>query len=108
MEHMTEKRSKMVIYPGTSRRLKQLGEQIRLARLRRRLSVKLVAERAGASESSVWAVENGSPTVAIGIYANILMAIGIQDDLTLIARDDELGRSLQDAELEGRRRRNKQ
>ena len=103
---MAEKRSKMIIYPGTAKRLTQMGEQIRLARLRRRLSVKLVAERAGVSETSVWAVEKGSPSVAIGIYANVLMAIGMQDDLTLIARDDELGRALQDAELEGRRRRN--
>lgn len=102
---MAEKRSKMIIYPGTAKRLSQMGEQIRMARLRRRLSVKLVAERAGVSETSVWAVEKGSPSVAIGIYANILMAIGMQDDLTLIARDDELGRALQDAELEGKRRR---
>ena len=81
-----------------------MGEQIKLARLRRRYSAKLIAERAGISRSTLWKVEKGNPGVAIGIYAKVLAAIGLGDDITLIARDDELGRAIQDAELlKGRR-----
>lgn len=98
------RRSMMVIYPGTRKCLEQMGEQIRLARLRRNLSVELVAERAGVSRTSVWAVEKGSPTVAIGIYASVLHAIGMQEDLKLIAKDDKLGRTLQDLQLDVRKR----
>ncbi|MBQ9421013.1 MAG: helix-turn-helix domain-containing protein [Lachnospiraceae bacterium] len=98
------KRSMMAVYPGTKKCLQQMGNQIKLARLRRDISVKLVAERAGISETSVWAVEKGSPTVSMGIYAAVLHAIGLRDDLLLIARDDALGRTLQDLKLETRKR----
>ena len=59
----------------------------------------LVAERAGVSRTSVWLVEKGSPSVAMGIYAQVLLALGMQDDLLLIAKDDVLGRTMQDLEL---------
>ena len=80
--------------------LEQLGEQIKLARLRRHLSAELVAERAGVSRATVWNVEKGNPSVAIGIYAAVLHALNNMDkDLLLVAKDDELGRKLQDLEL---------
>ena len=60
------------ILPETEDILKTMGEQIKLARLRRDLPVELVAERAGISRSSLWKVESGSPAVAIGIYAAVL------------------------------------
>lgn len=85
--------------PGTVKRLAQMGEQIKLARLRRNYSVKLIAERAGISRATLWKVEKGDPGVAIGIYAKVLAAIGLPNDITLIARDDELGRIIQDAKL---------
>ena len=76
------------------------GEQIKLARLRRGLSAELVAERAGISRASLWKVEKGEPSVAMGIYAAVLHALNNLDkDLLLIARDDELGRQLQDLNL---------
>ena len=87
------------LLPSTRRILEETGEQIRMARLRRRLSVDLVAERAGITRASVWAVEKGSPSVSMGIYANVLLAIGREKDLLTIARDDELGRRLQDLNL---------
>ena len=81
------------------------GEQIKLARLRRHLSAELVAERAGVSRATVWNVEKGSPSVAIGIYAAVLHALNNMDkDLLLVAKDDELGRKLQDLELTTRKR----
>lgn len=97
-------RKKAVLYPRMERMLGDLGERIKLARLRRKLSVELVAERAKVSRSFVWAVEKGSPAVAIGIYANVLMAIGMAEDLNLIAKDDILGRTMQDLDLPIRKR----
>ncbi|MGN1137367.1 MAG: helix-turn-helix domain-containing protein [Oscillospiraceae bacterium] len=80
-------------------------EQIKLARLRRKLSTELVAEQAGISRATLWQVEKGSPSVAIGIYAAVLHAVNNMDkDLLLIAKDDELGRKLQDLELPVRKR----
>ncbi len=82
-----------------------MGEQIKLARLRRDLSTELVAERAGISRSSLWKVEAGNPSVALGIYAAVLHALNNMDqDLLLVAKDDKLGRKLQDFNLITRKR----
>ena len=95
----------VTVSPKTVQILEQMGEQIKLARLRRRLSAELVAERAGISRATLWNVEKGSPSVAIGIYAAVLHALGNMDsDFLLVAKDDELGRTLQDLELTVRRR----
>lgn len=93
------------ILPATEEILKAMGEQIKLARLRRNLTAGLVAERAGVSRSSLWKVENGNPTVAIGIYAAVLHALNNMDqELLLIAKDDDLVRQLQALELIPRKR----
>lgn len=82
-----------------------MGEQIKLARLRRNLTAELVAQRAGISRASLWKVENGDPSVAMGIYAAVLHALGGMDsDLLLVAKDDELGRKMQDLNLLTRKR----
>jgi transcriptional regulator with XRE-family HTH domain len=95
----------VTVSPKTAEILEQMGEQIKLARLRRRLSTELVAERAGISRATLWNVEKGSPSVAIGIYAAVLHALGNMDnDFLLVAKDDEFGRTLQDLELPVRRR----
>jgi len=71
-----------------------------MARLRRKISAELVAERAGISRATLWAVEKGSPSVSIGTYAAILHSLnGMDKDLLLVAKDDELGRKLQDLDL---------
>ena len=93
------------IMPATENILKTLGEQMKLARLRRNLTAELVAERAGVSRSSLWKVESGNPAVAMGIYAAVLHALNNMDkDLLLVAKDDEMGRKLQDLELITRKR----
>ena len=98
-------RKSVAVLPQTQAILEQLGEQIKLARLRRHLSAELVAERAGVSRATVWNVEKGNPSVAIGIYAAVLHALNNMDqDLLLVAKDDELGRKLQDLELTTRKR----
>jgi len=82
-----------------------MGEQIKLARLRRKISTELVAQRAGISRATLWSVEKGSPSVAVGIYAAVLHALnGMDKDLLLVAKDDELGRKLQDLDLPVRNR----
>ena len=94
-----------VIMPDTRRILETMGEQIKLARLRKKLSVELVSESASISRSTLWAVEKGSPSVAMGIYAVVLHALnGMDEDLLLIAKDDEYGRKLQDMGLKIRKR----
>ena len=93
-------RKKVIIMPETQKRLSQMGEQIKLARLRRNLSSELVAERAGISRTTLWNIEKGSSSVAIGAYAAVLHALNDMDkDFLLIAKDDELGRKLQDLDL---------
>lgn len=93
------------IVPTTEDILKTMGEQIKLARLRRDLSAELVAERAGISRASLWKVESGNPAVAIGIYAAVLHALGNMDkDLALVAKDDAMGRQMQDLNLMTRKR----
>lgn len=98
-------RKAVVILPGTAEILNKMGEQIRLARLRRNLSAELVAERADISRATLWKVEKGDPSVAIGIYAAVLHALNNMDtDLLLVAKDDVMGRTMQDLELSVRKR----
>lgn len=79
--------------------LQRMGENIKLARLRRKLSTLQVAERAGITRTTLWNIEKGSPQVAMGSYCQVLFVLGMAEDLLKLAVDDELGRRLQDAEL---------
>lgn len=99
------KGKKVLLFPRTENILERMGEQIKLARLRRNLSVELVCERAQMSRATLWAIERGSPSVALGYYAAALYALGgMDEDLLLIAANDPLGRTLQDLNLPTRRR----
>ena len=79
--------------------LGSMGEQIKLARLRRDLSSEQVAERAGIARGTLIKVEKGDEGVSMGIYFRVLIALGLGQDILLLAKDDELGRKLQDAKL---------
>lgn len=92
--------SSNIIFPKLSRILTNVGEQIKLARLRRKLSLDQVAERAGIGRSTVIRIEKGDSGVSIGHFINVLRVLGLENDLLLIAKDDELGRKIQDAQLD--------
>ena len=85
-------------------KMQTVGEQIKLARLCRNLSVVQVAERATCSPLTVSRIEKGTPTVAIGIYLRVLYALQLDDDILLLAQKDEMGRALQDLALKHRER----
>ena len=88
-------------------KMQVMGEQIKLARLRRNLSIAQVAERATCSTLTVSRIERGTPSVSIGIYLRVLYALQLEEDILYIAREDELGRRLQDLSLVARRRASK-
>ena len=92
------------LFPETVAILKTFGENIRLARLRRDVTAKLTAERAGISTVTLAQIEKGSPSVALGNYVQVLVTLGLERDLQKVASDDELGRKLQDLGLKERRR----
>lgn len=99
-----DNKKRVIMYPNMVKTLALMGEQIRLARLRRSISVETVTNRSGLSRATVWKIEKGDPTVSIGAYTRVLNAIGLMDDLLLVAKDDEYGRLLQDAGLDRRKR----
>ena len=95
----------VILLPETQKILEQMGLQIKYARLRRKISSELVAERAGISRATLVSIEKGAPSVSIGSYAAVLHALNYMDkDLLLVAKDDELGRKLQDLGLPVRKR----
>jgi transcriptional regulator with XRE-family HTH domain len=87
----------LILLPKNLKILKELGEQIQLARLRRKFSAAQIAERTGMGRKTVYNIEQGSPTVAIGSYLQVLFVLGLEKDLTMVAASDPLGRKLQDA-----------
>ena len=93
------KGKKTVLLPRLIKMLEEVGENIKLARLRRKLTAEQVSERAGISRSTLWQVEKGLASVSFGTYAQVLFVLGLEKDLLLVAKDDVLGRKLQDADL---------
>jgi len=96
-----------ILFPKTEAMLHEFGENLRLARLRRNVTAKLQAERAGISVVTLTKIEQGSPSVALGNYMQVLVSLGLERDILQVAADDELGRKLQDAGLGVRARASK-
>ncbi len=90
---------RVLLVPSLKKILDEVGENIKLARLRRKLSAEQVAERANISRPTLLSIEKGVPGVAMGAYAQVLFVLGLEKDLLKLAVDDVLGRKLQDAEL---------
>jgi transcriptional regulator with XRE-family HTH domain len=92
------------LYPASAKELKALGDRLKDARLRRRFSMETVCARADISRPTLYKIENGDPSVAIGSYVQVLRVLGLVPDLGLVAKEDELGRHLQDESLHQRKR----
>ncbi len=95
---------KRPLLPAQERALAAFGENIKLARLRRNLSSEQVAERAGIARGTLIKIEKGDEGVALGYYFRVLAVLGLDKDLQNVAKDDELGRALQDAKLTVKKR----
>jgi DNA-binding XRE family transcriptional regulator len=89
----------IVLLPKLKRSLETLGENIKLARLRRKYSTEQVAERANIGRKTVWLIEKGMPTVSMGAYLQVLFVLGLDEDIIEVASKDPLGKKLQDANL---------
>ena len=93
------KKKSTLLLPGTQQIISVLGENIKLARLRRKYSTQQVAERANISRPTLLSIEKGNPRVSIGAYIKVLAVLGLEKDVLKVAEDDKLGRKLQDAKL---------
>jgi transcriptional regulator with XRE-family HTH domain len=91
-------------YPSSVKEMEALGQRLKDARLRRRFSMETVCARADISRPTLYKVENGDPSVAIGTFVQVLRVLGLGEDLSLIAKEDVLGRRLQDESLPQRKR----
>ena len=86
---------------------KVAGEQFRLARLRRDLTMDQVAQRAQWSRLTLSRLEKGEPSVSLGVVMRVLNALQLEDDILHLAKDDELGRMLQDLGIKNKKRASK-
>jgi transcriptional regulator with XRE-family HTH domain len=90
---------KQILFPKHQQILEQVGEQIKLARKRRKLTTTQVAERANIDRTTLYHIEKGKPSVSMGAYFNVLRVFGLEKDFLKLAADDAFGRKLQDLEL---------
>jgi transcriptional regulator with XRE-family HTH domain len=93
------KSKKQLLFPKHLRIMEVLGENIKLARKRRKLTTIQVAERANIDRSTLYQIENGTPSVSMGAYFNVLRVLGLHEDVLKLAADDAQGRTIQDLEL---------
>lgn len=92
-------RNSIILLPKNKKLLQAVGENIKLARLRRKLTMDQVSERAGISRPTLSSLEKGSPSISLGIIFQVLLVLGLEKDILLLADDDVLGRKIQDADL---------
>jgi len=94
---------KQIVFPKHKKILEIFGENIKLARKRRKLTTIQVAERADISRNTLYLIEKGNPGVSVGAVFNVMRVLGLQDDFLKLAADDEFGRKLRDIELLGKK-----
>ena len=98
---MTASRSRPALPATVRRALRQLGEEISIARRRRRIQIRTMAERALVGRNTITRVERGDPGVSMGIYATVLFMLGLSDRLGKLAdpASDPVGLSLDESRL---------
>lgn len=95
---------KRPLLPKHQRMLQEMGSQLRLARLRRNITSMEMAQRTSLGRNTITNIESGDESVAMGSYFRVLIALGLESDILCLAKDDELGRKLQDAQLMPKKR----
>ena len=100
-QHSIMNRKKQLVFPKYQKILEQVGENIKLARKRRKLTTLQVAERADIDRSTLYHIEKGNSSVSMAAYFNTMRVLGLQDDFLKLAADDDFGRKLQDLQLLG-------
>jgi len=95
------KTKKTILFPRNQKMMETVGENIRLARLRRKLTTLQVSERANIDRKTLYQIEKGNPGVSFGAYFNVLRVLGLHEDFLKLAADDEFGKKLQDLKLLG-------
>lgn len=90
---------KTLLMPKARKSLEILGQNLKLARIRRRISAALMCERAGVSHATLTAIEQGKPSVSMAGYMSVLFCLNMHTDMEKVALDDLLGRELQDLQL---------
>jgi len=103
IQHLFMNRKKQVVFPKSQKILEQVGENIKLARKRRKLTMVQVAERAAIDRTTLYHIEKGKSSVSMAAYFNTLRVLGLQNDFLKLAADDEYGRKLQDLDLIGKK-----
>jgi DNA-binding XRE family transcriptional regulator len=86
-------------HPQARRRIQALGARLRAARMRRRMTQEMLAERVGVSVPTIGKLESGDPSTSLATVLRVLAALGLSEDIDLLAADDQLGRELQDNAL---------
>src|SRR5690554_1583033 len=86
---------KSILLPKYRRVFEKIGENIKLARKRRKLTTEQVSERAGINRTTLYRIEKGDPKVAMGSYFNVFRVLNLEGDFETLALDDEFGRKLQ-------------
>ena len=97
-------RKKVALLPSTEHALEKVGTNIKRARLRRNIRAELLAERAGISVDTLSAIEKGVSTVSIGAYAAVLAVLKLDNDLEMIALDEEGKKQFKEYNLKKRER----
>jgi DNA-binding XRE family transcriptional regulator len=98
--HQKGMRSKKhVLLPKYRILMEQVGENLKLARKRRRISAAMAAERAGFDRSTLYQIEQGKGNVSLSGYLNLLRVLGMEQDILKLGGDDVLGRKLEDLRL---------
>jgi len=93
------KPKRTLLLPKAARSLAILGQNVKLARIRRRITAAMMCERAGISHATLTAIEQGRSSVSMAGYMSVLFCLNLHRDIEKVAADDELGRELQDLRL---------